>query len=103
MAGVSLEDHRDRRHPVSGLRGEDETERALPGAAMRGDSRAMRRMPLPDAVLDGNGPVRPKGPFYGPLASSSESFLPQGYLDLLTYRSIRRKEHLPTRPSSRNP
>ena len=37
LAGVSLEDHRDRRHPVSSLRGEDEEEGALPGAAMRGD------------------------------------------------------------------
>ena len=49
---------------------------------MRGDSRAVRRMPVPDVVLGGNGPVRSKGPFYGPHASSSESFLPQGYLDL---------------------
>ena len=42
LAGVSPEDHRDRRDPVSSLRGEDEEEGTLPGAAMKGRQRPSR-------------------------------------------------------------
>jgi hypothetical protein len=88
---------------VSGLRGEDEAEGALPRAAVRKSAIKRKSLPVRDTVLDSNGPVRSDGPFYGLRSSSNGLILPRGPFDLPTYRSIRRKEPLSTRPSSPNP